>query len=261
MDGPSDSATLVHAETRFVPPGLRPELVLRSALADRVLTPDTRLVVVSGPAGAGKSTLLAQAYAACPDAIWLPIEAADDDPAVLWSALIDATAGTVPGFGELYRHRLDTAGSEAVDSIIPLFVNELAGTSRPIRFFLDDLHLVSGHRSIDSLHQLLQHLPPENCLVIASRAAAPFPLGRLRLERALVELDQDDLAMDAREARATLEAAGIEADDDHIAALVARTEGWTAGLAWATLARWPTQRCGTSARVARTMGRSSCSWG
>ena len=108
----------------------------RAALVERVLSPGARLVVASGPAGSGKSTLLAQAYAACPDAVWLSIEPVDDDPAVLWSALIDSTAGTVPGFGDGYRHRLDAGGAEAVDTILPLIVNELNETSRPTRLSL-----------------------------------------------------------------------------------------------------------------------------
>ena len=178
MRAPLDLTPLVHASARFMPPRLRREFVLRSALVDRVLSPDARLVVASGPAGSGKSTLLAQAYEVCSDAVWLSVEPADDDPAVLWSALVDSTARTVPGFGDRYRHRLDVGGAEAVDTVLPLFVSELEGISRPFRFFLDDLHLLSGERSIASLERLLHQLPPEHCLVIASRAAAPFPRGR-----------------------------------------------------------------------------------
>ncbi len=206
----------------------------RAALVDRVLTPEQRLVVVSGPAGSGKSTLLAQAYEASSDAVWLSIEPADDDPAVLWSALIDSTAEAVPGFGARYRHRLDGQGS--VDSILPLFVNEVAEMSRPVRFFLDDLQLISDERSNATILQLVRKLPDSACVVIASRSASPFPVGRLRLERAVIEIGATDLAMDTCEAKATLSAAGIDADDDQIAALVRRTEGWVAGLAWATLA-------------------------
>ena len=234
MKGPHAPAPLVHAATRFTPPRLRPEFVLRTALVDRVLTPGGRLVVVSGPAGSGKSTLLAQAYEERPNAVWLSMEPADDDPAVLWSALIDSTAGTIPGFGDRYRHRLDAPGS--LDSILPLFVNEVAEMSRPVRFVLDDLQLISDERSIDTILQLVRKLPDSACIVTASRSASPFPLGRLRVERAVIEIGAADLAMDIGEAKTALSVAGIDADDDQIAALVRRTEGWVAGLAWATLA-------------------------
>lgn len=252
VDESHEALPLAQASTRFMPPRLRPEFVLRADLVDRVLSPDVHAVVVSGPAGSGKSILLAQAYEACPDAVWLSVEIDDDDPAVFWSALVDTTAATIPGFGEFYRHRLDTAGAEAVDGVVPLFVNELAATSRPIRFFLDDLHHVSGRRSIQSLQRLLHHLPPNISLVMASREATPFPLGRLRMERTLVELGPLDLTMDAAEARATLQAAGVEADDERVDALVSRTEGWVAGVAWATLAMTATSDAGS---FVETVGR------
>ncbi len=200
------------------------------------MSPDAHLVVVSGPAGSGKSTLLAQAYERCRDSVWLSVEPTDDDPAALWSALIDSTAQTIPGFGSEYRQRLDTGGAQAVDRIIPMFVNELADMSRPIRLFLDDLHHLSGERSAGSLHRLVNLLPPENCLVIASRNELPLPLGRLRVEGALVEINGTDMAMDVGEARAALRAAGIDAGEDEISTLVSRTEGWVAGVAWATMA-------------------------
>ena len=103
-----------------MPPRLRDEYVPRADLVDRVLTDDARLVVASGPAGSGKSTLLAQAYADCPDAVWLSVEPIDDDAAVLWSALIDSTASAMPGFGATYRHRLDAGGAEAVEEVGPV---------------------------------------------------------------------------------------------------------------------------------------------
>jgi LuxR family maltose regulon positive regulatory protein len=95
------------------------------------------------------------------------------------------------------------------------------------------------------LDRLLHSLPPGNCVVIASRAAAPFSTGRLRIERALVEIGTTDLAMDVGEARAIFAAAGIEADEDQIGALVARTEGWAAGLSWATMAMQETPDTGS----------------
>lgn len=236
MEGLHDASALVQASTRLTPPRLRDELVARTGLVDRILESEEPVVAVSAPAGSGKSTLLAQAYHRCSRAVWVSIDVSDGDPAVLWSALIDSTARLIPGFGGDYRSWLDVAGSQAVDAIIPRFVNDLVETSGSVHFFLDDLQFLPNGRSLDSLSRLIDQVPPEVGFIIASRTAMPFPLGRLRMDRAVVEIGSADLAMNVDEARAASSAAGVDLDDAQLLKLVARTEGWVAGLAWATMA-------------------------
>ena len=83
---------------------------------------------------------------------------------------------------------------------------------------------------------LLEHLPPGLHLVLASRSDPPLPLARLRARGQLAELRADDLRFTAEEAAALLrESVGPGLPGAAVAALVARTEGWAAGLQLAAL--------------------------
>ena len=83
---------------------------------------------------------------------------------------------------------------------------------------------------------LLDHLPPQLHLVIATRADPPLPLARLRARGELVELRAADLRFTPDEAAAFLnEVMGLDLSAQDIAALEERTEGWIAGLQLAAL--------------------------
>ncbi|HEV3292883.1 MAG TPA: LuxR C-terminal-related transcriptional regulator, partial [Streptosporangiaceae bacterium] len=78
--------------------------------------------------------------------------------------------------------------------------------------------------------------PPGLHLVLASRSDPPLPLARLRARGQLAELRADDLRFTAEEAAALLrESAGSAISGAAVEALVARTEGWAAGLQLAAL--------------------------
>ena len=83
---------------------------------------------------------------------------------------------------------------------------------------------------------LLEHLPPQIHLVIASRADPALPLARLRGRGELVEIRAADLRFTPEEAAAYLNGVmrlGLTAED--VTALEGRTEGWIAALQLAAL--------------------------
>ena len=72
--------------------------------------------------------------------------------------------------------------------------------------------------------------------MVSGRADPPLPLARLRARGQLAELRAADLRFTTDEAAALLrEAIGAELPGAAVAALVARTEGWAAGLQLAGL--------------------------
>jgi LuxR family maltose regulon positive regulatory protein len=88
----------------------------------------------------------------------------------------------------------------------------------------------------ESVAFLLENLPPGLRVVVSGRADPPLPLARLRARGQLAELRAADLRFTPDEAAALLgEAAGPGLSDTAVAALVARTEGWAAGLQLAGL--------------------------
>jgi LuxR family maltose regulon positive regulatory protein len=83
---------------------------------------------------------------------------------------------------------------------------------------------------------LLEHLPPQMHLVIATREDPPLPLARLRVGGHLTEVRAVDLRFTPSEAAAFLnQVMGLPLSAEDIARLSRRTEGWIAGLQLAAI--------------------------
>ena len=101
---------------------------------------------------------------------------------------------------------------------------------------LDDYHLIDAQPIHQAIGFLLDHLPPQLHLVIASRADPSLPLSRLRARGQLAELRAVDLRFTADEAVTFLnDVTGLDLAEQEVTALEARTEGWIAGLQLAAL--------------------------
>ena len=108
--------------TKLHVPPLRPGLVRRRALLDRLVAERHRkLTLVCAPAGWGKSTLLSE-WGSSPDETrpfaWLSLDPADSDPVRFWSYAIGALRSVRPGFGTAALDSLRSAGTDLVDVVI-----------------------------------------------------------------------------------------------------------------------------------------------
>ena len=96
---------------------------------------------------------------------------------------------------------------------------------------LDDLHHLSNSVLISDLGRLANLLPPNVHLMISTRTDLPIAWSRHRVTDRLTEIRQSDLALDEVDSAALLEhITGRPLGIDSVATLVARTEGWAAGL-------------------------------
>ena len=149
--------------------------------------------------------------------------------------MIVALRTVIGDFGEAYRTRL-LGGSGAVDEVVVSVCNELAERNTPIHLFLDDLHVIDNETSRRSLHRFVSSLPDGVRVTAASRGLVPIPLGRVRANGDLVEIGASDLALSIQEANQLLSSFDPSLDQAYRDVLVARTEGWPAGLYLAGLA-------------------------
>lgn len=228
-------AEAVSASTRLSPPRLGRSTIDRPRLVERIVQSETTVFLVGG-AGSGKSTLMAEAFAELPGSAWLSLDAGDNDPTRLWTAVTDALSEVIPGFGSTYRKRLATREPRVVEAIVPAAINELADSGRAARLFLDDLHLLTSTESLRSIEAFLDQCPSTIGVVMASRVSSPFPLQRHRLNGRLVEIGPADLALDLNEATEMFSAAGLKLEPAQGEQLHAKLEGWVAGLRWAAMA-------------------------
>ena len=123
------------------------------------------------------------------------------------------------------------------ESILTALLNEIATVPDHFVLVLDDYHVIDAKPVDDSaLTFLLEHLPPQMHLVIATREDPHLPLARLRARGQLTELRAADLRFTPAEAAEFLnQVMGLNLSAEDIAALETRTEGWIAGLQLAAL--------------------------
>ena len=233
---PALSADAEVVVTKVWPPVVRPLHVARDrSLALLRAGEGLRLTLVDAPAGSGKTTALAQWFAA--DAgrragAWFSLDRSDNDPTRFWTYLILAIREVAPGFGEAPLGAV-RSGAEVETYVLPPLVNELAGLDTGLALVVDDFHLIVNPAIHAQVEQFLEHLPPSVQVVLATRADPPLPLSRWRGRGELAEVRAAHLRFDPSEAGALLERMDIALGDDDVERLVARTEGWAAGLSMA----------------------------
>lgn len=225
----------------FIPP-VRPKRVERPGLIDCLNQGlDKALILVSAPAGFGKTTLLAEwaGQVGMPVA-WLSMGPEENDPArflrYLISALIRALRGDGTSICASSRAMLQSIQPVPLRTILVTFMNELADLSRSFALVLDDYQFINEPVVHQALTFILEHLPPDAHLVLATRVDPAIPFHRLRAAQRLLEIRTEDLRFSVEEASAFLNTAmGLMLSREDVAALNDRAEGWVVGLQMAAL--------------------------
>jgi LuxR family transcriptional regulator, maltose regulon positive regulatory protein len=215
----------------------RPGLLARPRLLEHISQGTAReLTLICAPAGFGKTALLADwTRGSRRPVAWLSLDQGDRDPARFWRYVAAALDGVRPG---IYRHvdGLLRGAQQPLETVTSTVVNELADGDDEVVLVLDDYHLVEAPPVNDSLATLLERLPAQLRVALASRSDPPLPLARLRARGQVTELREADLRFTPDEAAELLRSAtGAELPEAAVAALNDRTEGWVAGLQLAAL--------------------------
>lgn len=238
-------------QTKLYVPRLRPFLVPRPHLIKRLndgLHLNRKLTLISASAGFGKTTLLCNwidelqskvsGHAKDGSSVaWLSLDESDGNLARFLTYLVAALQTVSENIGAGVVAKLQAAQLPPIDSILTTLLNEIAAIQDDFMLILDDHHLVDAKPVDDALAFLLENLPPQMHLVIATREDPNLPLARLRVRGQLTELRAADLRFTPAEATSFLnELMNLDLSTAAIAALEARTEGWVAGLQMAALA-------------------------
>ncbi len=218
----------------------RPKIVLRPRLLERLnegLSSGRKLTLISASAGFGKTTLVSEWVAGCERPIaWLSLDEGDNDPTRFLTYLVAALQTIAANIGEGVLGVLQSPQPPQSESILAALLNEITTIPDNFVLVLDDYHVVDAKPVDHALTYLLEHLPPQMHLVIASREDPNLPLARLRARGQLTELRAADLRFTPAETADFLnQVMGLHLFAEDIAALETRTEGWIAGLQLAAL--------------------------
>ncbi len=193
-----------------------------------------RLVLLSAPAGFGKTSALVDWLAASGTrCAWLSLDESDNDPVRflrdLWAAAASAAGD---GAGPLAAG----AAAAAVPDVVGEAAAVLAERPEPAVLVLDDYQVIEAAEVRRAVSLLLDQLPAQVHLVIATRVDPDLPMARLRARGELLEVRADRLRFTSDETRMFLAGRmGLDLPDADVEALVARTEGWPAALQLAGL--------------------------
>jgi LuxR family maltose regulon positive regulatory protein len=122
-------------------------------------------------------------------------------------------------------------GAPIREAALPLLINALVGSGREHVLVLDDYQAISDPAIHEDIRFLLEHLPRDAHLVIATRVEPPIGVARLRARGELGEIASDQLRFNDAEAAALLnDTLDLALLDEELAILSTRTEGWAAGL-------------------------------
>ncbi len=235
------SATQSFALTKIQPPRARASLVARERLEERMTKAALarRLVLIAAPAGFGKTAALArliERLRGSASVAWISADV-DDDPFGLLACLIAALEPLDPPWRTDPEALIAAAGGSRSDrhDVVTQVLNALAAcdVERGL-IVLDDAHRVSDATVFEFLDLLLERLPPQWGVIVASRTDPPLAsLARLRAHGELAEFRQRELRFTLDEVRALLPAGDDGAALDHEATsqrLYQRTHGWAVGL-------------------------------
>jgi LuxR family maltose regulon positive regulatory protein len=193
------------------------------------------LTLVSAPPGFGKTTLLAEWAQATPLPVaWVSLDAGDNDLAHFTNDLVDALAQlqpALPGVQALQQNPPFPA-----QLLLEGLLRDLQSLSEQALLVLDDYHIIEQQQVQQGLAFLLEQLPANLHLLIASRSDPLLPLARWRGRGELKELRADDLRFTLEEAASFLEQMpGVSIDPASLEILEVKTEGWISGLQLAAL--------------------------
>lgn len=227
--------------TKLFLPAARPNAICRPRLIERLNAgrdAGHRLTLISAPAGYGKTTLLAEWIATKPEcAAWLSLDAQDDNAARFWTYVIAALQTVSKAdLGQRALQALEASEVSDPQTILTSLLNDVAALDHTIILVLDDYHVITNRVIHEGMTFLIEHLPQQLHLVIATRADPLLPISRLRARGQLTELRVADLRFTADEAAAFLnDSMNLDLTAQDVQALESRTEGWIVGLQLAAL--------------------------
>lgn len=196
-----------------------------------------RLTVVQAPAGFGKSTLLQQWQSVLGHSGHVTARLSlNRHVSDIMGHILSALSEAHPILTERLNEISAPDGFLTTDRELAIAVDCLAVIPNQVILLIDDLHFLAKEE-VRVLERFIERMPANAHMTVATRETPALPLGRLRAHGELFEVSMNELRFTVDETRQFLTPEQKEElSDGDIHSLVARTEGWAAGLRLASLA-------------------------
>ena len=195
-------------------------LVLRSLEVAR----RGRLTVLLGPPGYGKTTALAQWHGQLREAgikvAWCSASQAEREPTQFLRLLVLALEAGGVDPGPVARRAV---GDGSVEAMLDGVVLGMEQANQPVVVIIDDYDRIDHPPIASCVTELLDALPRDVHLVLATRRKPSLAIATLYAQGAVRVIDPDELKLSTNELATTL---GLPLDAPELAAILAQTEGW-----------------------------------
>jgi LuxR family maltose regulon positive regulatory protein len=218
--------------------GAGTKVIERPRLLARLEEP-WQVAVLSAPAGYGKTLFASQVAArGTGPTLFCRLYPEDRDPIHLIESLLAAGERATPPIGSATRRLFasqrdfERDGALLTRSFLAELERAPGRSGRYVLLLLDDVHVIAdGRESLRWLGRVVEESPPAVRFLLTCRGACPLPLARIRLERGIVELGAEDLALSESEETALLQSAfQLTLSPVERTALRRALGGWPAGL-------------------------------
>lgn len=234
--------TVRQNQLKLKPPSAGQELTPRHQFCRRIENSSANLVLVSAPAGYGKSTAMTLLHrhllARGMTVGWLTVEPSDNDLGRFAQYVWLSLEAALPEFGQqadqasVIEAASATASGRAYELLDVLALNE-----EPLALFIDDFEHITSPEVLAFVTSLVSGLGEGQKVILGSRHKTMLPLGRLRVQGKLLELEAQELRFSPEETRMYVRSRlKSELGEADLARLQESTDGWAAALQLTTAA-------------------------
>lgn len=230
------SSPLIRA--KLIPPSVPTPVLSRPRLLKRLTDYVSRkLTLLVAPGGYGKTVLLSDWFKLHRNEpsessvfAWLTLDRNNNNIDLFWTYVVAAFGEQLPELAQQLADALLDKQNDLETQTI-LFNNILGESQHKIVLVFDDYHTINNPAIDQTISALLEHLPPNAQLVIASRSVPQLPLALLRTRGQLLELNSNDLAFRFDEIDSLVrDLWQVKLAKSDISLLEKRSEGWITGI-------------------------------
>lgn len=219
-------------KTKYSIPRANPNMISRERLLKMLdQVPLRTLTLVVAPMGYGKTTAVYEwVEQSGLQAAWLSLDESENDPIVFWRYIFAAMEKILPGITSRAEYSFSSHHLLEANVAANILIDSLSQHDGKVVLVIDDLHTISGAPILKGLTHLLQYLPANTHMIIASRTEPAMELSRLELRSQVLRITANDLRFRPDEIADFYRMRDCAFGKEMIEKIGSYTEGWAAAM-------------------------------